>query len=250
MRQPSTNHANMASVPASNTKASCLLLHGSFHGGWCWEKLLPHLPASLDVRAPSLTLSRASIGLADHVAEVAAAIDALPSDKPYIAIAHSYAGMVLPGAIAKAGRTPQMSLFLDAFVPNAGESAFDLLGNVAPTMRASARAGYLLPPPAQAFGVETPDDLEWCEDHLAPMPLQTHEDAAIVGVRDVRLGAEVFCTCAQFQGFIPMQTRAETMGWALHWVDGGHDAMITAPEELGTLIGDLYEMTIPQICLT
>lgn len=240
------NPANTACASASNTKASCLLLHGSFHGGWCWEKLLPHLPASLDIRAPSLTVSRASIGLRAHIEEVAGAIAALPEERPFIVVAHSYAGLVLPGALAQAGRTPQMSFYLDAFVPEKkGESAFSLLGDRAEEMRRTEKNGFLRPPPAQAFGVEDPVDVKWCDQRLTAMPIKTHEDAISISVRDVAMGAQVFCTCSQFKGFLMMQNRAEQMGWALHWVDAGHDAMITMPQDLGALIGDLYDATLP-----
>jgi hypothetical protein len=244
------NHANTASASALNTEAketeaSCLLLHGSFHGGWCWEKMAPYLPSQLKVYAPSLALTPASTGLNDHIAQAASAIAALPAHKPYIAVAHSYAGMALPAAIAQAGRRPQLSLFLDAFVPRKGESAFDLLGPGADAMRSTARDGFLPAPPAAAFGVEGEAFLAWCDDNLKPMPLKTHDDPAPIGANDLSLGAAVFCRCTGFSGFQPMETRAERMGWALHFLNTGHDAMITAPQELAQLIGDLYEATKP-----
>lgn len=245
------NPANTASASASNTEAketeaSCLLLHGSFHGDWCWEKMAPYLPPELKTYAPSLDLRPASTGLEDHIAQVASAIAALPAHMPYIAVAHSYAGMVLPAAIAQAQRKPQLSLFLDAFVPKKGESAFDLLGPVADAMRSAAQEGFLPPPPAKAFGVEDATLTRWCDEALKPMPLKTHEDPAPIGANDLSLGAAVFCRCTGFSGFQPMETRAERMGWALHFLNTGHDAMITAPQELAQLIGDLYDATKPK----
>lgn len=245
------NHANTASASASNTEAketeaSCLLLHGSFHGGWCWETMRPHLAANLGVHAPSFTLSSPAAGLQHHVEEAARAIAALPADQPYIVVAHSYAGMVLPGAIALAARRPQLSVFLDAFVPKKGESAFDLLGPAANAMRRAAQDGFLLPPPAKAFGVEDAALTRWCDENLKPMPVKTHEDPAAIGANDLALGAAVFCRCTGFSGFQPMESRAERMGWALHFLNTGHDAMITAPRELAQLIGDLYDATKPK----
>ena len=79
--------------------ANYLLVHGAWHGAWCWEAVatalegrghfvaIPTLPG-LDVA----TQARAgSFGLADHISAVSTAIDHIPGR--LILVAHSYAGM-------------------------------------------------------------------------------------------------------------------------------------------------------------
>ena len=54
--------------------AKILLVHGAFHGAWCWDKLLPELEARhLDAEAVELPFTSP----ADDVAEVAGTIDRL-----------------------------------------------------------------------------------------------------------------------------------------------------------------------------
>lgn len=221
-----------------------LLVHGSFHGPWCWEPLLTHLPADVPVTCAALTMGDPAIGLSEHVDELAAAIDALKA-KRLIVVAHSYAGMVLPGALFKSGVTPLASLFLDAFVPKEDESAFDLLGPVAQTLKASAQDGLMMPPPPQAFGIDDDVQAQWCARQLKPMSLASHEDAARISAFHVKLGAQVFLRCTEFPGFAEMETRAEIAGWALWYINAGHDAMITAPKALAEQIADLMHILEP-----
>ena len=59
-----------------------VLVHGAWHGGWCWKRVTPLLRAAgHDVFTPTLTglgerahLSSPEIGLATHVEDVAALI--------------------------------------------------------------------------------------------------------------------------------------------------------------------------------
>ncbi|WP_139361787.1 alpha/beta fold hydrolase, partial [Mycobacterium sp. 96-892] len=79
-----------------------VLVHGAFHGGWCWERLTPVLEASgHQVYAPSLTGlgDRAAelgpdVGLDAHVSDVAGLIvDEDLTD--VVLVGHSYAGIVV-----------------------------------------------------------------------------------------------------------------------------------------------------------
>ncbi|MEM7569175.1 MAG: alpha/beta hydrolase family protein [Pseudomonadota bacterium] len=221
-----------------------LFIHGSFHGPWCWEPLLAHLPAGAPVTCAALAMDDASIGLADHVKALADTLSML-SDHALFIVAHSYAGMVLPAALKHAGVTPLATVFFDAFVPEQGDSAFDLLGPMAETVRASAAAGILPPPPPQAFGIEEAEQVAWCADKLRPMALATHEDKATVGAMQVTLGHPIYLRCTLFPGFAMMETRAEIAGWALWHINAAHDAMITAPQELAAILTDLMDAVRP-----
>lgn len=221
-----------------------VLVHGSFHGPWCWEPLLKHLPPDLDVTCTALTMGDRDIGLSEHIDELADALGVL-EDERLVVLAHSYAGMVLPGAISKSGVTPLASVFMDAFVPRQRESAFDLLGPMAEMLKASAVDGLMMPPPPQAFGIEETAQVVWCEDNLAPMSVASHEGLAPVSAFDVNLGAQVFLRCTGFPGFAVMETRAQVAGWALWSINAGHDAMITAPEALAGHITDLMQALEP-----
>lgn len=85
--------------------AQFLLVHGAWHGAWCWRRVLPLLwQAGHRPHAVTLTglgerhreLSPA-VTLQTHVDDVLAAIEAEEMDRPVL-VGHSYAGMVITGA--------------------------------------------------------------------------------------------------------------------------------------------------------
>jgi pimeloyl-ACP methyl ester carboxylesterase len=110
--------------------ADFVLVHGAWHGGWCWKKLLPGLQAA-GHRAFALTLTglgeRAHlmspmINLQTHVQDVYGLIEH-EELQGAILVGHSYAGMVITG-VAQQVSTEQLShlVYLDAVVPEPGEA--------------------------------------------------------------------------------------------------------------------------------
>lgn len=111
-----------------------LLVHGSWHGPWCWERVVPALEAlghrAVTVALPSCGADTSRLGGLDDDAravEAAAAIDG-----PVVVVAHSYGGAVISHA-----RHPANVLrlvFLGAFMPDSGMSLVSYLppGNLPP----------------------------------------------------------------------------------------------------------------------
>jgi pimeloyl-ACP methyl ester carboxylesterase len=101
-----------------------LLVHGGWHGAWCWEPLLPHLAArGLDARTvdlPSCGKHAGSLGdLNDDAETVRAALREI--DEPAVVCAHSWGGVVVTEACAGLDRVRHI-VFLCAYVPDASES--------------------------------------------------------------------------------------------------------------------------------
>lgn len=102
-----------------------LIVHGAWADGSSWSKVIPLLEArGFHVVAVQLPLT----SLADDVATVRRAI-AL-EDGPILLVAHSYGGVV----ITEAGNDPKVAglVYVAAFAPSEGQSAFDL-ANANPT---------------------------------------------------------------------------------------------------------------------
>ena len=211
---------------------SCVLVHGSFHGGWCWQPLLPHLPGHWRVHTPTLT----GADQPAQAATLARVLSDLPAP-PEILVAHSYAGMLLADAVAQSGATPARSIFLDAFLPRAGESAFDLLGPAAAMLRESARDGRMAPPPPALLGVTDAWDADWLAPQLAPWPLATHEGPSANDA--TRLAGGIYVRCAECPLFADAQARAVAARWPVHELATGHDAMVSAPAALAALLSEL-----------
>src|SRR5689334_3445238 len=107
---------------------SLLLVHGSWHGPWCWEKLTPEL----DTRGiPWRTVALPCVGddpkrlggVAEDARSIEAAAAAIPGD--VVVLAHSYGG--IPTTEARFGTNVKRLIYLGAFMPDAGQSLADLL---------------------------------------------------------------------------------------------------------------------------
>jgi len=111
-----------------------VLVHGAWHGGWCWDRVTPHLRAAgHEVHTPTLTglserahLLSPMVGLDTHIEDVVRLIDTLGLSD-VILVGHSYGGMVITGAAARVPERIAHVVYLDAFLPRAGEAAWDLL---------------------------------------------------------------------------------------------------------------------------
>jgi pimeloyl-ACP methyl ester carboxylesterase len=97
------------------------LVHGSFHGAWCWDFLTPELERlGHRVITVDLPISDPTKGAADYALAVEAAI---PADCEPILVAHSMGGLVTP--LVAAHRPVRTLVFLAAFLPLPGKSAGD-----------------------------------------------------------------------------------------------------------------------------
>ena len=112
--------------------SSVLLVHGAWHGAWCWEPVMEHLTDARAIDLPSD--HRAGAGFDDDVAAVRSALDEMQA--PVTLVGHSYGGAV----ISEAGNHPSVGrlVFLAAFALDAGEtlmanaSAQDPVASAAP----------------------------------------------------------------------------------------------------------------------
>ena len=100
-----------------------LLVHGSWHGPWCWDLLAPALErrghASVAVDLPSCGSDPANLGdLADDARTVSEAAAAISGD--VIVVGHSYGGAVVSEAVF--GDNARRLVFLCAFMPDTGRS--------------------------------------------------------------------------------------------------------------------------------
>ncbi|MDP4078785.1 alpha/beta fold hydrolase [Acidovorax sp. A1169] len=109
-----------------------VLLHGSWHGAWCWHKVVPHLQAAgHSVHVPDLPahgrhwrLARGRTTLADMARRVCRLVDAL--DGPVFIVAHSRGGIVA-STVAERVRPGKVAgvAYLAAYMLQSGERVAD-----------------------------------------------------------------------------------------------------------------------------
>jgi pimeloyl-ACP methyl ester carboxylesterase len=219
-----------------------VLVHGSWHGGWCWKKLLPYLESNNSrVLTPTLTglgerrhLATPSTGLAQHVEDIVNVLE-YEDLHEVILVGHSYAGLVITGVAERSDRVGKL-VFLDALVPEDGESIFSMIPGMEEGFTAAADSQGLVPSwDPEDFGVTDPDDLEWMVPRLTPMPILTHAEPVEAPLMKAKQLPRSFIHCAQFGlGAFGEKIRGE--GGTVFTLNCGHDAMVLQPEALADIL--------------
>jgi pimeloyl-ACP methyl ester carboxylesterase len=224
------------------------LVHGAWHGGWCWAKVARLLrDAGHEVYTPTLTglgerahLARPEIDLDTHIQDLVAVLES-EELRQVTLVGHSYGGMVITGAAARTSGRIAHLVYLDAVVPEAGKALLDYLGERAMAMREAAATqgeGWKVPPFApERFGVTSQRDTEWLNKHLAPQPLRTLEQPLPAGGSERVKRTYVYCSKPATGTFDQFAERVrDDRRWTFHDVKTGHDAMVTAPGEVAKIL--------------
>lgn len=230
------------------SKPAFVLVHGAWHGGWCWARVLPKLRAAGHVaHAVTLTgvgerahLLRRDITLQTHVTDVVNLIRCEELDA-LVLVGHSYGGLVITGAadaLLRQGLLLRHLVYVDAVVPHAGESWATHHGPELVASRQAAAAadplGALPPPDAALFGLRN-DDAAWVNRRQTPHPFGMYQER--LRVDDARLATVprtfVDCTEPAWPSIAPMRERVRREpGWGVVEIPTGHDAMVSAPGPL------------------
>src|ERR1700687_5629131 len=189
-------------IDATNAQAQAspktfVLVHGAWHGGWCWRRVSDLLEKKgHKVFAPTMTglgershLIDAKVNLATHVTDIVNVIK-WEGLKDIVLVGHSYGGMIISGVAEQMHGSIGSIVFLDAFVPESGDSlAVKASQPVRETIAALAQKGELAMKavPAAVFRVNE-KDRAWVDAMCTPHPTATLTDKiTITGARD-RIG--------------------------------------------------------------
>lgn len=226
-----------------------VLLHGAFHGPWCWDLLTPVLERSgHSVVAVDLPITDPSAGASEYAQAVLGGI-ALDLDEPPVVVAHSLAGLVAP--LVAAARPIARLIFLGAILPRPGMSAeeqrrIEPWATYAPSTLELTDLGEDVsrvgPKMAKElfFDDVAPDIADWAVARLRPQcnrilnevtPLVTWPDvpSSYVVCRDDR---------AVDAGWGRRAARVR-LGIEPVELDGGHSPFLSRPLETGRLIDAL-----------
>jgi pimeloyl-ACP methyl ester carboxylesterase len=121
------------------------LVHGAWHGAWCWEQLTPLLrQAGHDVVTMDLPNEDGTATFDTYADGVWAALDGCGDD--VVLVGHSYNGNTIP--LAAARRPVRHLVYLCAMVPDIGRSVFDQMSDEL----------EMLNPVAYEQGLSVPDE--------------------------------------------------------------------------------------------
>ena len=232
--------------------ATFLLIHGAWHGGWCWERLVPELEArGHAAHAPALPghggdpADPAGVGLDDYVERVASTLRELP--EPAMVVGHSMGGMVVSAAAeAEPGRVRAL-VYLCAFLPRDGESLMAIEGrnprSTVPAAVVPDEAGALLTIPEGRhrelfYGDVDEATLAWAQERLTPQPAAPFGAPVTLG-RAFAGVPKHYVECAR-DGAISIELQrdmiAATPGVAVHALDADHSPFLSRPAELAEML--------------
>ncbi|HEY9573226.1 MAG TPA: alpha/beta fold hydrolase [Pusillimonas sp.] len=233
----------MTSLPA--TTQTFVLVHGAWHGGWCWSRVAALLRAAgHTVFTPTLTglgershLLNADITLQTFVDDI---VNVLTWEdlNDVILVGHSFAGLVITGVADAMPERLRELVYLDAFILESGISTFDTLPvELVVKLRSAAQqqsgtVAALPPPKPKSLALFEPDDIAFVERRLTPHPLRSYETA--LQLRQP-VGNGLPCTylnCANPAFAAVDDSRAwarNRAGWRWEDLDAGHDAIVSAP---------------------
>jgi pimeloyl-ACP methyl ester carboxylesterase len=165
--------------------ATFILIHGAWHGGWCWERVAPLLVAQghrvLAPDLPGMGADRRKHG-SDPVGDWTGFVADLATSAggPVILIGHSLGGVVISEVAERVPDAIDRLVYLTAFLLESGQSLADVATrypDVGPAraFRPAEVDGEVIVDPDQAVGIfyneMSADDAREAVDRLGPQPL-------------------------------------------------------------------------------
>ena len=234
-----------------------VLIHGAFHGGWCWKYVANSLRnAGHQVYTPTLTglgerahLISPEIGLDTHVQDILGVLE-YEDLHDVVLVGHSYGGMVITGVAEKCPERLAQLVFLDAFIPGNGQSLIELFPpEMAGRIRDQARLegeGYRLPPSSpEIFGITREEDLAWVRPRLVAQPFKTYLDPVQISNQKAAQIPHTYIYCLHPRSLLEQFVKTIRMdkNWQYFEITAGHDAMIVEPEQVSNVLLKLVAKT-------
>jgi pimeloyl-ACP methyl ester carboxylesterase len=233
-------------LPPSKT---FVLVHGAWHGGWCWNKVA----AILRRRGYAVfTPTQTGLGERAHLISKTITLDTFIEDVvnvfkfedigDAILVGHSFAGSVISGVADRIRSKVRRLVYIDSLMLTNGQRPFDLLSAdvvAARRKQAEPSGGVSIPAPAaSAFGIGDPALQAWVERRLTPHPLSTYASPLNLSNKVGNGLPATYIPCVD-PVYSPARQSAElarNWGMTVKEISTGHDAMVTAPELLADML--------------
>ena len=231
--------------------ATFVLVHGGGHGGWCWRKVVPLLvQAGHTVYTPTLTGMGERLHLLDHTVNLEVHVEDLAAVLRYedlsdvILVGHSYGGIVIAGAADRALDRVAQLVFLDAIIPEDGDSVVDIRPDLTSTLRAKSLHVNGVEVIGQhddtssICGVSDAEDLAWMRPRVSFTPWDCIEQPLHLLNPDgfAKLPRSNINTTERLSKLNPKQQERAVRADRIWEIDTGHDVMITEPIRLAEML--------------
>lgn len=227
-----------------------VLVHGAWHGGWCWSKVASILrgrghtvvtptQTGLGERAHLLTKS---IDLDLFVTDIANVIK-YEDLNDVVLVGHSFGGNAISGVADTIRDRIRQLIYLDAVILENGQSVFGQLPKDVVEARTKAAqdtsGGLSIPaPPPAAFGIADAAQAQFVQSRFTPHPFNTFVSPLKLANK-VGNGLPVTyiaCTDPIYKPLEASRNWVKAAGWKVMEIKSGHDAMVIAPDRLSDLL--------------
>ena len=231
-----------------SSKKTFLVCHGAWSGGWAWKKMHPLMQAAGHrLVTPSYTglgervhLANPSLDLESHIEDILNVIE-YEDLRDIVLVGHSYGGMVATGVADRARDRVAQLIYVDAFVPEDGQSLLDLNEPDRRALQELAKTAWRVPsrPPSS----DTPEaDLEWLNARRVDMPIKCFDTRLKLHGGKLTLPRNYIyatrITPADTFGQFAKRTK-NAPGWRYYEIDASHSPNVTAPETLMALLENI-----------
>ena len=246
--------ATCASAQQEAPKTTFVFAHGSWHGGWSWQRVADRLRAQ---GHRAFTPSFTGMGDREHLLGKDITIDTFVNDivevikteelSDVVLVAHSFGGVPITGVADKIPEKLRHLVYLDCVLLESGQTGFSVYPpkEVEERIAASNKAngGLAVPnpkalPPSWGFTDGTAD-YAWVMRRITPTPLRVYLTALDLQAPIGNGVPKTYIHCTKPEN--PVLDGSRTLvrsqsGWT--WIDfaGPHDSMITQPDEIVKLL--------------
>jgi pimeloyl-ACP methyl ester carboxylesterase len=234
--------------------ANFVLVHGMGAGGWQWRSVADFLRRQGHlVFAPTLTglgerahLLTPEVNLETHISDIANVMECEELED-VVLVGHSYGGMVVTGAADRQYARIGTLIYLDAFLPEDGQSVMDLQPSERieyyTTLAKEKGDGWRIPsPPAAFWKLTEPNDIAQFDRLRVDQPLATLTQPVHLNHPGPENRAYVWAS-----GFTPSpfekiaKTCQEDESWLYREISSGHQMMMSHPKEVSDILLDLID---------
>jgi pimeloyl-ACP methyl ester carboxylesterase len=231
-----------------------VLVHGAWQSAGTWDLLAPLLeerghrvirPVLSGLGTDQIHLSP-DITLQRHVEDVSVELSKSPDR--VILVGHSYAGMIISGVAETNPTQVRRLVFLDAFIPEDGQSVLDLLPpEIGTYFRNVARdhgEGWRLPGgdgQLDLWGLKPGEARDFVRARLCDFSLHCFEEPLSQPKnRKASLPATFVASVAEEYParpfFAPFAAKARAAGWQVAELKTGHDCHVERPAEVADIL--------------
>ncbi len=253
-------------MPDTHKPMTFVLLHGSWHGAWCWQRVADRLRSQgHKVTTPNQT----GVGERSHLISADITLDTFVEDivnhitheelDDIVFVGHSFGGIPMTGVADRMPERIRHLVYLDSLILQPGKTLFSTYPpHVVEERKKQALAtpgGLGLPaPPATFFGMKAgTDDEAWVQRRLTPQPLSLYSSPLNLNnpIGNGLPHTYIYCTDPAIALAEPMRQWVRDQGdWGWRELATGHNAMITAPAQLTAMLLSIARQAVSRSITT